>query len=132
GIRDRNVTGVQTCALPICCWALITAPLWCRRGSRSLRSSPSVTRICGCLLWPICATKPVQSVGDFGWNNPHLRRFRISDLGEYLQVLIGQQICIWLVFMDSLKHCHNSLRFSICSENRSLCVAFSFKDRRLT
>src|SRR5699024_11772583 len=25
GIRDRNVTGVQTCALPIyCCWALVT------------------------------------------------------------------------------------------------------------
>src|SRR5699024_9702970 len=64
--------------------------------------------------------------------NPHLRRFRISDWGEYLQVLIGQQVCIWLAFMDSLKHGHNSLRFSICSENRSLCVAFSFKDRRLT
>src|SRR5699024_11686932 len=25
GIRDRNVTGVQTCALPICCLAMLTS-----------------------------------------------------------------------------------------------------------
>src|SRR6266511_4027687 len=65
GIRDFHVTGVQTCALPICracscCWTATstTPPSWAR--------SPPPRRICwcgsrptaSCRCWPATPTGP--------------------------------------------------------------------------
>src|SRR5437868_10114333 len=43
GIRDRNVTGVQTCALPICNGKNVNQGGWCEPGSPSA-TNPQQTR----------------------------------------------------------------------------------------
>src|SRR5699024_7857038 len=46
GIRDRNVTGVQTCALPICAQCLLPLGVWDGKRSRpALQSSPGYGRV---------------------------------------------------------------------------------------
>src|SRR5699024_9578715 len=69
GIRDRNVTGVQTCALPICRWTAI-APTSCRasrRPARNARWSPGRPPGRGS-VWAMTRTAPRRSRSWWGWS----------------------------------------------------------------
>src|SRR5699024_11583813 len=74
GIRDRNVTGVQTCALPICgvmCWG------WKRLGLALTQARSSVMRFQAVSPWsgPAPTTiHPVVSVAEMAGSRSEERR----------------------------------------------------------
>src|SRR5471032_1471769 len=65
GIRDRDVTGVQTCALPICCLRVsVAAPPPARPRARRAGSAAATAAAPGCArtrstCWP--RRRPVRS-----------------------------------------------------------------------
>src|SRR6204780_3006465 len=54
GIRDRNVTGVQTCALPIYLWLPMSSGSTGTNITPSIRSNGAVTDV-GAATWTICS-----------------------------------------------------------------------------
>src|SRR5699024_12308251 len=72
GIRDRNVTGVQTCALPISPgrWRPRGAPP-CRRSSRA--TPPS------CSPWPPCCWRPCPAPAGSVWPLPRSEERRVGE-----------------------------------------------------
>src|SRR5699024_7226894 len=122
-----------------CCWAFCSTALWrwwgsrrVRRWSRITRPTTGRSRTSRSSFWTVSSAKTVQGVGNFRRDNPHLRRLRVGNLGEYLKVLVGQQISIRLTLVDCFEYRHNGFCFSVCSQNRSLSIAFSLENCGLT
>src|SRR5260370_23096022 len=80
GIRDSSVTGVQTCALPIC--AAERQKRFFFYGQDTYRITPKLTLNYG-LRWEIYFPERVNAKGNGGFANPVEGIIRIAGYGKY-------------------------------------------------
>src|SRR5699024_11446335 len=97
GIRDRNVTGVQTCALPICCawrwdcWP--SAPGAMRRTPAAGRRSDPSRSATRRGTWPRSEERRVGKECTAGWapGRERGKREEKDGVGENKGIRVGQQ-----------------------------------------
>src|SRR5437868_14118458 len=100
GIRDRNVTGVQTCALPIWCIGPTPMPTCSRPSSVSRRwtdtpsSSPSRSPsrgfpTCWPRRWPRSEERRVGKEWRSGWGAQHEKKKEEDKLKETGELIDG-------------------------------------------
>ena len=77
------------------------------------------------------AGDPVQGRGELGGHDPHLGGRAVGDLGQGLEVLVGQQLGVGVSSVDGVEDLEDGARLTLGLEDRGLRLTLGAQDRGL-
>src|SRR5882757_4511241 len=76
------------------------------------------------------AAQALQRLAQLAGHDPHLVRVPAGDLGEHLQVLIGEQFRVRVALVDGLEHRGDRLGLALGAQDLRLGVTLGLQNRR--